>query len=66
MIIIIKILGTFYLQVDSSPKTWDSKPTFLEEQSEGIAVKSQMSQIKSGYSLSRKSLVKKKGFLIFF
>ena len=36
----------FYLLVASSPKTWDSKPTCPEEQSEEIAVKSQMSQIK--------------------
>ena len=36
----------FYLQVASSPKTWGSKPTCPEKQSEGIAVKSQMSQIK--------------------
>ena len=45
-IIIIIILGIFYLQVASSPKTWGSKPTCPEEQLEGIAVKSQMSQIK--------------------
>ena len=44
--IIIIILGIFYLQVASSPKTWGSKPTCPEEPSEGIAVKSQMSQIK--------------------
>ena len=43
---IIVILGIFYLQVASSAKTWGSKPTSPEEQLEGIAVKSQMSQIK--------------------
>ena len=44
--IIIIIKNFFYFQVASSPKTWGSKPTCPEEQSEGIAVKSQMSQIK--------------------
>ena len=38
------MLGFFYLQVASSPKTWGSKPTCPEEQSEGIADKSQLSQ----------------------
>ena len=27
------LLGIFHLQVASSPKTWDSKPTCLEERS---------------------------------
>ena len=44
-IIIIIIIGIFYLQSASSPKTWGLKPTCLGEQSKGIAVKSQMSQI---------------------
>ena len=48
IIIIIKIilLGIFYLQAARSPKTRGSKPTCPEDQSEGIAVKSKMSQIK--------------------
>ena len=41
------ILGIFlFKSCYSSSKTWGSKPTCTEEQSEKIAVKSQMSQIK--------------------
>ena len=42
----IIIIGNFYLQVARSPKTWGLKPTCLEEQSEGIAFKSEMNHIK--------------------
>ena len=38
--IIIIIIGVFYLQIASSPKTWGSKLTCPEKQSKGIAVKS--------------------------
>ena len=43
--IIIRTIGVFYLQVSSSLKTWGLKPTCPAEQSKGISVKSQMSQI---------------------
>ena len=46
MLMIIIIIGIFYLQVASSSKIWGLKPTCPEEQSKGIAVKSQMSRIK--------------------
>ena len=49
------ILGIFFIyKLQAPPKTWGSKPTCPEEQSKGTAIKSQMSQILLGYSLSRK------------
>ena len=39
-------------------------PISPEEQSEGNAAKSQMSQIKYGYSINKKNLVKKIGIQI--